>query len=648
MIRPLQRLNGSDDQQSETITGPVGPGSKVTAVRWRPQFGSGGTPDDAAATILDGGESPYSSRGITILAIVSALLANVAGGLARIDVLEKNLIYTDGLVRYARILDLLQGRNGWFDGWIHWSNSPFGHSMHWTRPFDVLTIVLSTPLAPFIGWEDAVYWIAIASGPLSHVCLILVVYWVGKFFVPRQAAAIAGFIVGLQPLVLGYSWVGRFDHHILILVLAMATLGLTLRSMVDDSRHASAAGVCAGIALWVSTESVLPIGLSIASLIVVWVARGTSLDNVLKWSRAFTSTSLVAILVELGPRNITDVEYDRISLPYLVAGAAAWIGFIALSWLLRRRQVWASRLRARFACLVVAQVIPVTTTLLMFPNLANGPFADTSIVVWDIWLSSVDEIQSIWTNQHLLSAVLFRLFIPLVGLVCAIDLISRRDSQELLWKTIVAWLIVLIPLACVSDRLALYPEALATIPVAATAWNLVARRSSTSSFGMIAQRTSIIATAVVGHILLGSLAGLIGGIDSARGETAGTVCRVDLLTDAVERSTPVDGSILAHIDLGPALHVRTGRDVIVTPHHRNEAGIIDAYMIMVSPPDEALRRIARRGIDALVICPSADTSYLRPLPADSLYGRLLADDPPPWLTEVESGTSAARLFVVNG
>lgn len=596
---------------------------------------------------MDKSEVPYSSRGIAILAIVSALLANVAGGLARIDVLERKLIYTDGLVRYARILDLLQGRNGWFDGWIHWSNSPFGHSMHWTRPLDVLTIVLSAPLAPFIGWEEAVYWVAIASGPLSHVCLILVVYWVGRFFVPRQAAAIAGFIVGLQPLVLGYSWVGRFDHHILILILAMATLGLTLRSMVHDSRHASAAGVCAGISLWVSTESVLPIGLSIASLIVVWVARGSSLDNVLMWSRTFTLTTLAAMVIELGPEDIAVVEYDRISLPYFVAGAATWVGFIALSWVNRRRQEWTSQVRARFACLVVAQMIPVTTTLLIFPSLANGPFADTSVVVWDIWLSSVDEIQSIWTNQHLLSAVLFRLFIPLVGLACAIGLIGRRDSQELLWKTIVAWLIVLIPLACVSDRLALYPEALATIPVAAKAWNLVARRSSTNDFGLIAQRTSIIATAVVGHIFLGSLAGMIGGVDSVRGETAAEVCRADLLTDAIERTTPVDGSILAHIDLGPALHVRTGRDVIVTPHHRNEAGIIDAYTIMVSPPDEALRRVEGRNIDAIVICPSADTSYLRPLPADSLYGRLLAEDPPPWLTEVDSGTSYARLFVVN-
>jgi len=617
-------------------------------VRWRTRLGSGGISRTAPPEIVEKSQGPYSSRGLAVLAVTSALLANVAGGLTRIDVLEKKLIYTDGLVRYSRILDLLQGRNGWFDGWIHWSNSPLGHSMHWTRPFDVLTIVLSAPLASFIGWEDAVYWIAIASGPLLHVGLILVVYWVGKFFVPRQAAAIAGFIVGLQPLVLGYSWVGRFDHHILILILAVTTLGLTLRSIVDDARTASAAGACAGIALWVSTESLLPIGLSIASLVMIWLARGSSLDNVVRWSRAFALTTLMAILIEMGPENFTSIEYDRISLPYFVAGAAGWMGFLAMSWLLRRRQIWTSRLRTRFGCLVVAQMIPVTSTLLVFPELVDGPFADTSIVVWDIWLSSVDEIQSIWTNQHLLSAVLFRLFVPLVGLVCAIELIGRRDSLELLWKTIVAWLIVLIPLACLSDRLALYPETLATIPVATMAWSLVSLRSSTNTFGPIARRTSIIATAVVGHILLGSLAGLIGGIDSVRSETAGKVCDVDLLASAIDRSTPIDGSILAHIDLGPALHVGTGRDVIVTPHHRNEAGIIDAYTIMVSPPDEALRGIERRSIDAIVICPPADTNYLQPLPADSLYGRLQSGDTPPWLTEVDSGSSVARLFVVNG
>ncbi|MFM1752892.1 MAG: hypothetical protein RL119_1854, partial [Actinomycetota bacterium] len=85
--------------------------------------------------------APYSARSLAILGGLTVFVVNLALGLSGLDIGARELVDTDGYMRYARILDLVQRRNGWFDGWIHWSNSPFGHSMHWTRPLDALILL---------------------------------------------------------------------------------------------------------------------------------------------------------------------------------------------------------------------------------------------------------------------------------------------------------------------------------------------------------------------------------------------------------------------------------------------------------------------------------------------------------------------------
>lgn len=618
-------------------------GISLTSMSWRPRFLV------ASSRRTESGQSPapYPALGIAVMAVIVGVGTNLLLGLADIDFAGRELIGSDGYTRYVRILDLLHGRNDWFDGWIHWSNSPFGHSMHWTRPLDAIVIALATPFAPFLGWNDAVYWIAIASGPVSQLCMIVITIWVARHFMSRQAAAVAGFIVGMQPLLLGYSLIGRLDHHVLITVLSMAVLGCTLRAIDDQRSAASRSGALAAVTIWVSTEAILPVGLSIAALVIVWVIRGSSLDGTAAWAKAFTLGTLLTLVIERGPGDLTAVEYDRISLPYLAIGVAGWLGVSVLKWVVRSHPHLGARPSARLACLFGSAAIPIVAVVLWFPGLVQGPFADTPTLIWDIWLSKVAEAQPMWSGANPFGSVLLRLTIPVAGLVCAIHLARGRTRERFVWGVTATWLAIMIPLAGISTRLASYPEALAGLPIAAVVWATIMRRASGTSLGHVMSRISLIMVAVLGHIVLGYGAIAIGDTETRGNEITADECDITRIEDAIDESVPIDGSILANIDIGPVLHVGTGREVIVTPHHRNVEGIIDAYTIMVSPPDEALRRIERRGIDALVICPSADEIYLEPLPANSLYGRLLSDDLPAWLTEVDSGTSVARLFVVT-
>ena len=51
-----------------------------------------------------------------------------------------DLLTADCYMRLNRVVELNQ-TGQWFDGVSHRSNAPYGESMHWTRPFDLLLLI---------------------------------------------------------------------------------------------------------------------------------------------------------------------------------------------------------------------------------------------------------------------------------------------------------------------------------------------------------------------------------------------------------------------------------------------------------------------------------------------------------------------------
>jgi hypothetical protein len=596
---------------------------------------------------MESNPAPYRATSLAILGAITVLVTNLVLGLSVLNVGARELDDTDGYMRYARILDLVQRRNGWFDGWIHWSNSPFGHSMHWTRPLDALILLLATPVAPFVGWSDAVYWAALLSGPLLQLSLAGVVMWGAWQMMPPQAAALAGWVAGLQPLITGYSLVGRLDHHLLITVLSLAILGATLASLQSNHRSAAIAGCLSGIALWVSPEALLIIGISAISLAFWWVIRGGPIKILWWWSTAFMSTTFLAMLAESGLANFSSIEFDRISLPYLIVAVGGFIAITTMQVLLQQQPRNQSSKASRFTYLFVLASIAGLTVIAIFPRLLDGPFADTSTRIWDLWLSKVRESQPLWGGDSPFSQTVGNVTTPIIGFICAILLARRRsDKMKIIWVTIAIWLVVLIPLSMSSLRFALYPQALAGIPVAVAAWLAILRWGQGPSIARVLVSGSFICLSVCIYAIAAAFTHSI--FDSRPAEAAFelTDCHVGALSDEININLEADGTILAHIDLGPILHVVSGRNVIATPHHRNVNGILDAYDIMRLPLNEARDGIERRGIDGIVICPLIDENYLGPIPQDSLYQRLIDGDLPSWLQEVTVDTPESQLFVI--
>jgi hypothetical protein len=110
--------------------------------------------------------------------------------------------------------------------------------------------------------------------------------------------------------------------------------------------------------------------------------------------------------------------------------------------------------------------------------------------------------------------------------------------------------------------------------------------------------------------------------------------------------------IAALLDRGPEILYRTHHSVVSSPYHRNGAGIWDTYRIFATTDETESRTIvARRGIDLLLLCPSAaERKFFDGRKAGpNLYSHLIDGKTPNWLAPVAIDPNAAsgfRLFRV--
>ena len=104
--------------------------------------------------------------GAVVMVIASVTFVHVVWWLVGDSVVTfGNLVDSDGYARLVRIQRLLE-TGAWFDVGLPRANRPDGGTLHWTRPLDVLLIILALPLAVLIGFSKALFWAGVLVGPL--------------------------------------------------------------------------------------------------------------------------------------------------------------------------------------------------------------------------------------------------------------------------------------------------------------------------------------------------------------------------------------------------------------------------------------------------------------------------------------------------
>ncbi len=587
-----------------------------------------------------------------------AALHAMLGQTVAAPVFDGALLGPDGYMRLVRIEELLGG-TGWHESLIARSNAPYGDALHWTRPMDVIILVIATVASPFLDDAQALFFAGAVTSPIVAFVACLAIAWAARPVLGRDRAILAVFIFLLQPGVLSYTMLGRADHHSLQFVAFILCIGATLRLLADrrSVRTSVAAGVIYGFALWVSIELLLLVGLCQATLAIVWLWRDRVFtQNQIILGGAFLASVLAAMITERPIAGWFDIEYDRLSIVH-VALAAIVAGFW-LALYLHGHNRTDQALRSRMALAGTAGVASLGVFGIFFPDFFAGPFASVDPRIIPIWHEQVAELKPLLpTDMKSLGRFLF--FIG-AGLPCLIFLgfVLWRETAHpatLRWAFLTAVLAVYFILSLKHLRFAPFAEIASVWALA----EMVGRLMKWSEHVLTGARQFAVKCGATFFIILGALMSgtfvLAVTPDKAIDEKHPD-CEVaniaDLLNDrsALGAKSTVVGGLLDH---GPEILYRTRHSVVGAPYHRNGDGIWDSFRLLAATDDaESQAIVQRRDIGIIVICPSVAERrfYLDDEEPDRLYNRLLADNPPDWLIPVpvdRDATSGFRLYTVR-
>lgn len=589
------------------------------------------------------------------------------------EVLEGEMVDPDNYMRLLRVETLLEG-GSWYDPTSPRSNAPLGETLHWTRPLDALIALGAAPLLVALPVRTAVYISGLVVSPFLLILICFAVAGVVRDLVGDRYRYYAMIAVLAQLGVVGYAVPGRPDHHPLILLLFVVSLGLGIRMLKDSVApwRALTTGAAFGAGLWVGPEFLVPLALFVATLVLLWTFDDEDTGPKGTWfAIGLVGAVGLALAVERPPGNWGAVEYDRLSVVHLWMSGLV-LGFFAA---LRRLEVRvASGATRRVGVALGLGASAVGAMALTFPSFFGGPTVDADPTLLSSWLVNVEEYQSfpVVVSMAGIGYLIAFLGAAFAAIPISLWLAARNRAAGAAggWLLIGLSLSALVPLSVLRFRFAAYPELLAIAPLMALLAGLHTRIAALpTGFGVPLLRAAASAAVITGPLLLGGILVNAGGVSPRVARAAQAVaarqCSVSQVASTLD-ADPGLGSrsrtILAHLDFGPEILYRTEHRVLGTPYHRNADGILTGRRILRTPVDDETRElISEREIDLILHCP--DAPGLPPDPGDRtgapdgagpldapLYRLLETGSIPAWLRRVplpEGAEGGFLLFEVS-
>ena len=563
-----------------------------------------------------------------------------------LPVLESGLIDPDSYMRMVRVGELASG-SGWFDGTIDRANAPYGDTLHWTRPLDLLILLIAIPVMLLGNAEQALLVAGLVVSPLLQLATALLLIWALRPVIRPSVWFLPAVALFLQPGALAYSILGRADHHALLLLVFVAAAGFMLRALRQplDARSALCAGLAAGFGMWLSIEFLMVVAVCVAGLGLPWLLGQRERVAQCKWfALGLSLVLLLALLTERPLTSLLEPSYDSISIVHYLLAVA-----ILLFW--RTTETIEARARggSRFVgrASLVALGLGATALLLsgVYPLFFAGPMAEVDPRIVPLWLDRVLEMRPLLPDDRSsFGQLIFYLGGALAATLLFLTVLfdERRSRQFDIHLFIALACLLTTVVALRHVRFAGYAEIASVIAFAVVLDRFLIwseRIDSDLLRGLL--RGGFIGTMMMGPLLVGStlMAQPAVPTDAAGRPLAGCdVLEVARFLDKDPQWGSAPHTILAFMDIGPELLYRTRHRVIATPYHRNGNGIYDGWRMLASPDSATARALAgERGVDLVLLCglPSERVFYAPAEGSENLYSRLEAGNPPEWLEAVE-------------
>lgn len=401
------------------------------------------------------------------------------------------LLTADDQMRIARVLDLVQGRNGWFDNDLHWSNTPFGTSLHWTRPLDALVILLAAPFALFVAWNEAVRIGGFVSSPVLYAALLGTAWWATRRLANTK---IASFAVTLLGTTLAITWLVDGSKARFLLVFAASWGG----------------------------------GLLTASLL----EHGPSNIAVLEYDRLSRPHLILGFAAMMGA--IVIVVIDRSART-------------------RQRPLDIRQRCLTLVGAVLVAIVVLGISRLDLIDLVRAPYSTIPDDIRNDWLEQLEEFRSV--VQLPIFAIVAYTAIPVVALVIAArHVIMERSTAKHpnTWTIMTLWHIAASAVGFVNVRSLIYAEVTGAIIVALAVGSWLDGRQATQTKPLVEPLAHVLA-ALGSYVLAGAISVVTPAAKESSQEGCDSWPVVNELAQRSVTREPLTGrptGVLTQLDLG--------------------------------------------------------------------------------------------------
>ncbi len=226
---------------------------------------------------------------------------------------------SDCYMHLIRASDLYE-RGRWYDPVIERGNAPYGHRLHWTRAFDLLLLAGAVPGSLLTSFASSLFWWGVVISPIILVAIFLGLRWASRPLLGEDGASLIGFLLAVQVGVLTYLQAARPDHHGLLLLLFVLSLGFVLRlvELPFNFGLCAAAGALSALSMWTSFESLVMVAVFLCVLSGLWIRYGgDSMKKVLCYSASLFLFTCAALVAERPWSDLATLEFDRLSIMHI-------------------------------------------------------------------------------------------------------------------------------------------------------------------------------------------------------------------------------------------------------------------------------------------------------------------------------------------
>lgn len=499
---------------------------------------------------------------------------------------------TDSYTHALRAADLLAS-GGWAETPFMHDNYPFGQILHFTRIADVFWLICSLLFLPFLPMKQAVFYGGLLYQPIMMVSCAFALLWAMKpYFSPMfRLAGVTAFFLQ-TPIVLVYM-PAKPDHHVMINFFCFLTIGCFTHAFVSGKeKYFSLAGIFAALMVWTSPEGSLLSFLLIAGLAFCVLLQLTDFKVILVFTRVLFAGTLIFLVVNPPYQGFFHADNSRLSFLIVVV-----FGFTALAALIEQKIIEKGRLSSpvlRFLFFGTLGGVFFGLTVLLFGKRAvlSSPISPE---LWEVWGKNILELMPAFENfSDLASFVL-----PSLLMFLLLVLFYKRFTpvQKQLAVVTGAALVLLAVMAFFSSRFGRNASIFlpfAVVLVAAVLFENRGRKKSGTVFPLLLYAGCL-------FYLSATYAGYYFGAIELQ----------SVAESGLEQYFARKGGVMAEGNIAPKIAWETGRAVVGSPYHTNEAGIIDMKKFFNAVDDgEAMEIVKKRGVGTVVL---RNPLYMTPL-----------------------------------